>query len=107
MSELAKTFGINLKALRMARGLTQAVLGDTAGMSEEWVRKMERGDGAPSFQTIETLAQALNVTPLELFATGDRSPALDELTAQAKSLEPRELDWLIDLMRQLKGRPGR
>ncbi|HRD44853.1 MAG TPA: helix-turn-helix transcriptional regulator [Caulobacter sp.] len=107
MSELAKTFGINLKALRNARGLTQVALGEAASKSEEWVRKMERGEGRPSFDTIANLAAALHVAPAEFFAEEQRSRAFEELLAQASTLEPRELDWLVDLLRHLKGRPGR
>ena len=107
MGELAKTFGAKLKLLRSARGFTQASLGDTAGVSEEWVRRIERGEGAPSFDMIEGLCAALGIGPADLFEPARHTAAFHELVAQIEGLEPREIDWLLALVNQIKVRPGR
>ncbi len=79
MGQLAQTFGKQIKALRAERGLTQAQLADLSGISEEWVRRIERGEGSPSLDTIEMLAQSLGVAVAALF--GGTATSLRSLRA--------------------------
>ncbi len=64
--KLAKAFRSNLQALRQKRNLTQQALADKAGISVAYVSLLERGERTPPLQTIETLASALGVRPLDL-----------------------------------------
>lgn len=108
MGQLAKSFGKRIKGLRSDQGLSQAALADRAGVSEEWVRRIERGDGAPSFDTIEAIASSLNVTAGDLFgglAEGD--PRTAELARLAGSLDDDAIAWLEQAARLVAGRPGR
>lgn len=107
MSKLATALGLRVRELRKARKLSQAALGEAARLSEEWIRKIERGDGAPSFDTIEALGKALKVQPVELFERPERSPALEKLIARAEALDAAELDWLLTLIDQIQARPRR
>ncbi len=64
--KLAKAFRSNLQALRQKKNLTQQALADKAGISVAYVSLLERGERTPPLQTIETLASALGVKPLDL-----------------------------------------
>lgn len=67
MAVLKELFGDCVRAHRAAKGVSQAKLADDAGISEVWLRRIERGDASPSFETVSSLATALNVEPAELF----------------------------------------
>ena len=58
--------GANLRRLREARLLTQAQLGETAGVHRDQVSRIERDEVEPRFSTIRKLAEALGVDPAEL-----------------------------------------
>lgn len=106
MGELEKRFGARLREARQAKGMTQVQLGEAAGSSEEWVRRLERGEGSPSFDKIEALGTALGVDAVEFFqpATATRAETLMQWT---NDLSSAEVDWLIGLIAQVKKRPGR
>lgn len=67
MKNLRTTFGTHVQARRKALGLTQAQLADQVELSVDTIGQIERGKIAPSFETIETLTEALGVHPAELF----------------------------------------
>lgn len=58
--------GTKLKRLRERRLLTQAQLGEAAGVNRDQVSRIERDEVEPRFSTIRKLAQALEVDPTEL-----------------------------------------
>jgi transcriptional regulator with XRE-family HTH domain len=74
MQSDAKRIGINLKLIRVARGLTQQQLGDEVGMHREYVAALE-GGRFRDFGLIKAsrLAKALGV-PLDVLV--DESPRL-------------------------------
>lgn len=55
-----------IRKLREARGLTQGELAEKAGVTREYVARLEAGRYDPSLSTIERLAKALKVKPAEL-----------------------------------------
>ena len=61
-----RQFGRKLKALRERRGVSQAELADRAGLSREYVNKLEAGKYDPTLGTLGRLAKALGVTEREL-----------------------------------------
>lgn len=63
-------FGITLKRLRTDAGLSQAALADLAGISDESIRLIEKGEREPNWSTVRKLARALNVS----IASFDESP---------------------------------
>lgn len=106
MSELAKALSQRVRALRTARNMTQVALGEASGISEEWIRRIERGEGAPSFDVIEAMAKALGVGAAELFDR-TRTPGVEQLLARAEKLDAAELDWVLKLLDLVQSRPGR
>jgi len=56
-----EAIGQNLRRLRSAKGLTQAQLADVAGLSRPGYRAIENGDSVPGADTLQALADALDV----------------------------------------------
>ncbi len=106
MSRLQITLGQTLRRIRLAQGLTQAALATAIGRSTDLISRIERGESAPSFETLEALSTALQTPPEALFGgtpgAAGRSPALDELVA---SMDDAELAWAVDMLRQARRRP--
>jgi len=67
MSDLRKRFGNRLKRLRKRRGLTQKQLAEAVGLSVDFVGLVERGLRAPSFDSLERLAQILQISVAGMF----------------------------------------
>lgn len=67
MSSLRRNFGRRLRQLRVRRGMTQAKLAEAVDVSEDLIGMIERGITAPSFETLEALARALDVPMPRLF----------------------------------------
>ena len=62
----AVKIGTKLKRLRERRLLTQAQLGEAAGVNRDQVSRIERDEVEPRFSTIKKLAAALEVEASEL-----------------------------------------
>jgi transcriptional regulator with XRE-family HTH domain len=56
----------NLKRLRRERGLSQEELADLAGLNRNYVGMVERQENAPTVDTLEVLAKALQVDAAKL-----------------------------------------
>jgi transcriptional regulator with XRE-family HTH domain len=67
VSDLKKKFGKRLRYLRRERDITQAKLAEAIDRSDNFVSLLENGDSAPSFDTLEKIANALGVEVAELF----------------------------------------
>ncbi|MGW2203431.1 helix-turn-helix domain-containing protein [Streptomyces sp. NPDC001774] len=58
-------FGQRMQILRQRRGMTREVLAGLLGMSESWVKDLERGRSqAPGLETVYRIAEALRVRDL-------------------------------------------
>jgi len=78
MSALQVRFGQNLKLLRVNQNLTQESLAEKVGLSVDFIGLIERGERAPSFKTLDTLAKALKVPVSKLFTFEDTKIDLGE-----------------------------
>lgn len=67
MSDLKIKFGRRLRALRKTKEMTQERLAEAADISVDFLSLMERGVNGPSFETLEKLAKALDVSAKALF----------------------------------------
>lgn len=67
MITLRSRFGQRLKTLRNRAGLTQEELAAHADISVDFLSLVERGINAPSFETLERLAKALDLRVQDLF----------------------------------------
>jgi transcriptional regulator with XRE-family HTH domain len=53
----------NLRRLRQDQGLSQEELADLAGLNRNYIGMVEREENAPTVDTLEVLARALQVEP--------------------------------------------
>ena len=60
--------GTTIKNLREKQNLTQGQLAEKIGVTDKAVSKWETGKGLPDISLIEPLANALNISVIELFA---------------------------------------
>lgn len=64
---LRKRFGLRVKELRQATGLSQEAFADRCGFVRSYMSRIERGRANPSLDAIEVLADALGVEEFRLF----------------------------------------
>jgi transcriptional regulator with XRE-family HTH domain len=67
MGQLRQQFAKRLKELRKQKRMTQEDLAKASGLSISFVRSVEQGVNAPSFESIEAIASALHVNVNVLF----------------------------------------
>lgn len=67
MAVIKEYFGIRLKSIRRATGLTQEALAEMIGINQRPLTRIETGKNMPSFKTVEKLCEALSIEPCELF----------------------------------------
>ena len=61
-------FGIRVRELRVARGLSQEVLAQKSGLHRTYVGGIERGERNVSLENIQKIAKSLNITIDRLFS---------------------------------------
>ncbi|WP_323115094.1 helix-turn-helix transcriptional regulator [Pseudomonas guariconensis] len=75
--------GSRIKALRMAKGLTQAELAEKCGYEPLTVSRFERGAYSPAIDTLAAIAQVLDVPMQDFFsATGTDELVVEKLRHQ-------------------------
>jgi len=74
--EEGEIFGPHLRALRIARGLTQAELAERAETNTMFISKLERGVTTPTIGTLVRLARALECSVTRLVDVFDRRNGL-------------------------------
>jgi transcriptional regulator with XRE-family HTH domain len=95
VAKLAERFGLEVRARRKARGLTQAQLAEASELSVEWIRRIERGAGTPSFDAIEALSAALGTSAGDFFKSlSAREGRATKIDAMLTKLSEDELAWL-------------
>ena len=62
-----KNLGMNIKRRRLKVGLTQQQLAEKAGIGLNFLGKIEIAFSKPSFDTIISIAKALNISLKDLF----------------------------------------
>jgi transcriptional regulator with XRE-family HTH domain len=63
-----KEFGEKVRELRLAKGLSQEELGFRANIHRNYVGGIERGERNPCLNNIVSIADALDISPAELFS---------------------------------------
>ena len=107
MANDMKQFGEHLRALRKARGLSQADLGERANLNDKYLGELVRGEGNPSLDVLQRLAKALDIDLATL--VGDEVTRLgrDDLRAEAvRHIDGLTVDQLRDFVRMFRLRVG-
>ena len=86
MATLRDRFGRKLRVLRKEAGLSQERLAEKAEVSVDFLSLVERGVNAPSFETMERLAEALGKEVREFFNFEDGPEFLFQADAIFSSL---------------------
>ena len=96
---LPHRLGDKIRTLRKRAGLTQEQLAEAAEVSVNFIGYIERGQRAVSIKTLERIAEALDVTPRNLFEFSEGD--IDESSYEALLNELRNCtrDDLIVLTR--------
>ncbi|MEP1229613.1 MAG: helix-turn-helix transcriptional regulator [Litorimonas sp.] len=102
-SPLRKLFGTNLKAFRKERGYTQAELAERINRSVYLISQIERGENAPSFETIEDLCKTLGISPKDLFNGSELIGGIEKtkfakLQGKLAKLSDKDLDWVENVL---------
>ena len=88
--EKAINIGDNIRKVRKAHGLSQIELAERIGVAPITIRQYENGKRSPKLETIAKLAQALDVSIVDLFPD-----ALDSDEAwQFLSQQPHDLAFI-------------
>lgn len=98
-----KDFIARLVELRMAKGVSAREMSLSIGQSSSYINNIENGMSFPSMTVFFYICEYLGITPQEFFDTGmTASGKLQELMAAAKSLDYKQLDNLIAIVKGLK-----
>ncbi|MFC3194601.1 helix-turn-helix domain-containing protein [Marinicella sediminis] len=96
------TLGEKIKLLRTAEQLTQPELAARAGIEQSYLSKLENDKGSPSYEVIHKIAQAFEVTGMELINSLSQSyieqqlSHIPEVAAEYASIKRRQqsrLKW--------------
>lgn len=113
MSKLREQVGHAIRHQRKVRGWSQEQLAERTGRSLEMINRVERGRIAPSFETLEALAQAFGTSVRELFGIGDYDAGVDHsdglvrLIGRLSKLDPDDLEWIDRLVTAALSRASR
>lgn len=111
MKALQHFLGSQVRVFRDRRGLSQIELAERISVSKETVGKIERGDAAPSFKTLDKLCRELRISPRNLFPADKHendepaSTALEKLVTKASKLNDNEVEWLLELIETIARKP--
>lgn len=67
--ELRETFAKQVRQRRAAACLSQEALGDRAGLTRNYIGKIERGEASPTLNAVEAIARVFQVKPSDMLKT--------------------------------------
>lgn len=65
-----KVFGVNVRSLRLAKGLSQEKLADLCNLHRTYIGPVERGEHNISIDSMERIADALGISVSEMLQPG-------------------------------------
>ena len=101
---LAYKLGVKIRTLRRGAELTQEQLAEAVQVSTNFIGYIERGQRAPSIDTLERIAMVLEIDPKEMFefSETDEEPFEEVLLAELRKLTPDDVRRLSALAKQLR-----
>jgi len=103
---LRKLFGKKLRSLRKnkGRGLSQEELAEKAGIHPTYIGVIERGEQAPTLDTVEKIAKALNVEIKELFlfSADESDKAREGIITSLSGKNPKTLQKILNVIRAME-----
>ena len=71
--DLQQAVGLNLRAYRQARGLSQEAFADLVGVHRTYMGGLERGERNLTLKSVERIAAQVGLDPLALLQPGEAS----------------------------------
>lgn len=98
--------GSRIKEIRLSKGMQSNELADKAGISNVYLSYIEHGNKTPALETLRKICDSLGVTLTDFFAVEDNTLPGEyrKLLENAKTLTPRQLNVLNELVELLKER---
>jgi len=84
MADVRVLLAKNIKRFREISGLSQMNLAEKAGCSPTLIGKIETMKRFPSADSLNRLADALKITPADLFASANNSETAKSMASQQK-----------------------
>ncbi|HKV78445.1 MAG TPA: helix-turn-helix transcriptional regulator [Candidatus Sulfotelmatobacter sp.] len=100
--------GDRLRELRVAKQLSQGDIEKRTGLLRCYVSRVENGHTVPAIETLEKMAQALEVPMYQLFYDGDEKPDLaipNPVNGNQWGTSGREARYLLRLRKALARMP--
>jgi len=99
---LPKSVGRRIRDLRKTKGWTQEELAERASLHYSYIGGVERGDRNISLTTLERIASALEVAPLELFRfdaedADDKKSAIDAYVSHVADRTVEEIKLIYKI----------
>lgn len=104
MATLEEQVGALVRHHRKRSGLTQSQLAEKVDLTPLTVGRIERGEAAPSFETLDRLSDVLAVDVRDFFGLGPfaakdgRADPLVRLIERVSPLDESKLDWIDGLV---------
>ena len=84
---LRRIFGRNIKYYRFQNNMTQEKLAELTDLSPRYTSNIENGGGNVSLDTIELLAEALEVDYTDLFTTTNKEIKIKKVNMKKEEVE--------------------
>ena len=112
--KLQDRVSLRIKTIRKRRGLTQAHLAEKIGRTGDAISQLERGLSLPSFETLDRLAQALDVPIRDFFdadhteqGSAQRRKLLTEVIDMVRRMTDKELQTAVQVLDAIGGKKTR
>lgn len=105
-----QALGTRIKALRQAKGLTQAQLAERCGYEPLTVSRFERGTYAPGIDTLAAIAEVLGITMQDFFSeSGDMQATPENIRHEVTDLiyEINDIEKLNEILNFVRKRAKR
>lgn len=92
--------GNKIKKLRSALKMTSSELANRSGVAQSFISKLERGNAAPTVDTMQRICTAFNITLTDFFSdhTTELPKEFIQLVELASQLSTSELKILNELL---------
>lgn len=99
MRDLKVVYGRRLRLFRKERNWTQSKLAEEADLSLDMVGRLERGQAAPSFESMARISTVLGVAPARFFTSqngsgeggGEQDVLMDRIAGRLSGLSANDL----------------
>ena len=94
-----------LARLRMQKGVSARDMSLSLGQANNYINSIENKKSLPAMQSFFYICEYLGITPQEFFDEENTYPILlQAIIDEARCLEPKMMEYLLGIMKELNGR---